>query len=203
MNKKDKKNKKHKKKCFRVVVVVGCGQFEPPPPKKKRRSSKEQRRAALEKRKAEAQAKKEEALEEKAKSAALAKEQKEAEKQFAAKAKAKSKAMVASQAQYNALWNAHQGLISAVDKISLDKFETDSYIKATEKVEEGGALIGQSLDALEVEIGVPIGAIKAYIQSLGQVLSEAQKLGGQERLKEKWATPSMRDGFGPALTSVY
>ena len=145
---------------------------------------KEQRRAALEKRKEEAQAKKEEALEEKAKSAALAKEAKEAEKHAAAEAKEKSKAKAASQAQYNALWNAQQGLVNAVDKISSDNFHTDAYIKATEKVEEGEALIEQSLDALKLKINVPIDPIKAYIQSLKQILSEAHKLFGQKRRKK-------------------
>ena len=145
----------------------------------------DQRREALEKRKAEASAKKEEALAEKAKIAAAAKEAKEAEKFAAAQAKEKSKAKVASQAQYNALWNAHQGLVNAVEKVSTDNFHTDAYLKATEKVEEGEALIEQSLDALKLKISVPSDPIKAYIQSLKHILSEAQKLSGQKKSKKK------------------
>ena len=145
----------------------------------------DQRREALEKRKAEAIAKKEEALAEKATIALAAKEAKEAEKYAAAEAKEKSKAKVASQAQYNALWNAHQGLVNAVEKVATDNFQTDAYLKATEKVEEGEALIEQSLDALRLNINVPIDPIKAYIQSLKLILSEAQKLGGQKRHKKK------------------
>ena len=145
---------------------------------------KERRREALEKRKAEAQAKKEEALAEKAKIVAAAKEAKEAEKHAAAEAKEKTKAKAASQAQYNFLWNAHQGFVDAVDKTSLDKFHTAAYEKATEEVAEGEALIEQSLDALKLKISVPSDPIKAYIQSLKHILSEAQKLGKKRQLKK-------------------
>ena len=75
-------------------------------------------------------------------------------------------AKAASQAQYNALWNAHNGLVAAVDKITLHDFNTEAYTKATEKVAEGEALIEQSLDALKMKINVPIDPIQAYIQSL-------------------------------------
>jgi hypothetical protein len=142
------------------------------------------RREACEKRKAEAAARKEEAQAEKAKIAAAAKEAKEVEKLAAAEAKEKTKAKAASQAQYNFLWNAHQGLVAAVEKVPSDDFGSEAYLKATEKVEEGEALIEQSLDALKLKISVPSDPIKAYIQSLKHILSEAQKLGKKRHLKK-------------------
>jgi biotin carboxyl carrier protein len=143
------------------------------------------RREACEKRKADAAARREVARAENAKIAAAAKEAKEAEKQAAAEAKEKTKAKAASQAQYNAVWNAHQGLVAAVEKVPSDEFGSDAYLKATEKVEEGETLIEQCLDALKLKISVPSDPIKAYIQSLKHILSEAQKLGGKKRQLKK------------------
>jgi hypothetical protein len=114
----------------------------------------------------------------------LAKEAREAEGLAAAEAKEESKSKAASQALYNALWNAHEGLAAAVDKITLHSFHTEAYTRATEKVAEGEALIEQSLDALKMKINGPIATIKAYIQSLKPILSEAQKRGGQKMFKE-------------------
>ncbi len=83
----------------------------------------------------------------------------------------------------------YEGLAHAVDKSSVINVHTEDYTRATEKVAEGEALIEQSLDALKMKSNVHIAIIKAYIQSLKLILSEAQKLGGQKRRKK------MRDGL--------
>jgi hypothetical protein len=145
----------------------------------------EQRKAAMEARKAEALAKKEQEKAEKAKMAADAKAAKDAEKLATAQAKERTKAKIASQAAYNALFNAHQGLVSAVEKLSTDSAHADAHSNGAGKVEEGESLIEQSLDALKLKIDVPIDQIKAYIQSLKPIISEYQKIGVAQRRQKK------------------
>jgi hypothetical protein len=181
--KQDKKEHKKEKRQRSSSSSSFCKRSSSSESSAPRLNMMQRRRAAVEQRKADAIAKKEELAAEKAKSIAAAKEVKEAEKLAVAQAKEKSKAKIASQGHYNALWNAHQGLVNAVDKVTADNFQTDPYLKATEKVEEGEGLIEECLDNMKMKISVQADPIKAYIQSLKSILSDTQKLGLKRQKK--------------------
>ena len=56
-----------------------------------------------------------------------------------------------------------------------------AYVNGQAKKEEGDALIEQCLDLMKAKIDVPSDTIKAYAQSLKQVVAELQKLAKKPR----------------------